>query len=219
MARFQSASEQEIGQILEGIDSKGTQNVVKRAVNTFRKFLAENGHCTDFEYMENSVLNDRLRVYFASIRKQGKDGEVELYKKNAFINLRYGLSKYMKKEMGIDISEHPEYATSREVYLAMCTKLKKCGMGATDHYPPISEEDLKTLYSGSHHAFNTGTPVGLQQKVWFELVFYLCRCGRENIREMSKDTFRIGKDASGKEYVFQAVDEADKNHRDRKSVV
>jgi hypothetical protein len=136
-----------------------------------------------------------------------------MYKKNAFISLRYGLAKHIRKEMGVDIIDDPAFSSSRDVYLAMCTKIKKSGLGGTEHYPPISEEDLKMMYNGEHHAFNTETPVGLQQKVWFELVYYLCRRGRENLREMSKETFKIGKDASGKEYVCQAVDEADKNHR------
>jgi hypothetical protein len=50
-------------------------------------------------------------------------------------------------------------------------------------------------------------------KVWFDFMFYLCRRGRENLRTMMKSTFKVGKDAGGQEYIFQAVDEADKNHR------
>jgi hypothetical protein len=114
--------------------------------------------------------------------------------------------------MGVDINEDPAFALSKEVYLTVCTKIKKSGLGGTQHYPPISEEDLKVLYNNEHHAFNTDTPVGLQQKVWFEILYYLCHSGRENLREMSQQTFQFGRDASGREYVFQSGDEADRNH-------
>jgi hypothetical protein len=214
-SRFKHVSDQDLDDLLHGNDSKSTQSTIKRAVSTFRKFLEENGYDPQFENLETPDLNERLRLFFASIRKNTKnenDGSSTMYKKNAFVSLRYGLSKHIKKEMGLDIASDTEFVTSQAIFQAMCTKIKKAGLGSTEHYPPISEEDLKRLYINDHHAFDINTPVGLQQKVWFEIVFYLCRRGRENIREMNKDTFKIGKDASGQEYVVQAIDEADKNH-------
>lgn len=60
--------------------------------------------------------------------------------------------------------------------------------------------------------FNVQCPAGLQRKVWFDLMYYLCRSGRENLREMTKTTYRLAYDANGEKYVHQVVDEADKNH-------
>lgn len=45
-------------------------------------------------------------------------------------------------------------------------------------------------------------------------MLFLCRRGRENLREMTKTTFAIAVDSCGKEYVFQVTDELDKNHRE-----
>jgi hypothetical protein len=121
-SRFKTASEGEINEILEGIDSKGTQIVIKKSANTFRKFLTENGLSPDFEQLQNAELNDRLRSFFASIKKQGKaDEQPGMYKKNAFISLRYGLAKHIRKEMAVDIIDDPAFSSSRDVYLAMCT--------------------------------------------------------------------------------------------------
>ena len=114
--------------------------------------------------------------------------------------------------MGWDISKDPEFVSSYEVFVAVCTKLKKSGLGDTTHYPPIEKEDLNQLYFGNHHAFNVQTPLGLFQKVWYEIMFYMCRRGRENAREMTRETFKIAKDASGREFIYQAVGEHDKNH-------
>ena len=62
--------------------------------------------------------------------------------------------------------------------------MKKKGYGGVEHFPPMDQEDLKTLYTDCH-ALNSNTPVGLQNKVWFEIMFYLCRRGRENLRTMT----------------------------------
>ena len=99
------------------------------------------------------------------------------------------------------------------MYKAVLTDLKKKGLGGTDHHPPISENDLKKLYSGQTVVFYTDIPYGLQRKVWFHLTLYLCRRGRENLREMDKNTFKVGTDDTGRRFVYQDVDELDKNHR------
>ena len=43
-------------------------------------------------------------------------------------------------------------------------------------------------------------------------MFYLCRRGRENLRTMTRDTFALGTDGTGRKYIYQRVDELDKNH-------
>lgn len=213
-SRFRTVSEEEIEELLAGKNSKSTDRTIKHSTNTFRTFLRENGSPANFETFDKQNLNEKLRSFYASIKKTGKNSGEDggMYKRNAFVSLRYGLNKYIKKEMGYDVCEDPEFETSKQVFLAVCSKLKKCGLAVTDHYPPIENEDLKLLYNGSRQTFNTNTPVGLQQKVWFEIMFYLCRRGRENLREMTVETFKICTDPQGREYVFQAIDEGDKNH-------
>ena len=76
--------------------------------------------------------------------------------------------------------------------------------------PPIAEHDLQVLYREDNVALNINTTFCLQSKVWFEIMFYLCRQGQENLRDMTKST--LDRDPSGLEYVHQVVDEADKNH-------
>ena len=53
-----------------------------------------------------------------------------------------------------------------------------------------------------------------QNKVFFEIMCYLCRRGRENLREMRQDTFRIAMDATGRRFGYQHTDEKDKNHKE-----
>ena len=71
---------------------------------------------------------------------------------------------------------------------------------------------MRTLYTNTH-TFDTSTPVGLQNKVFFELMLHICRRGRENLRDMTKSTFIVKVDGANKKYVAQDIDELDKNHR------
>ncbi|CAC5403965.1 KCTD1_15 [Mytilus coruscus] len=96
---------------------------------------------------------------------------------------------------------------------AVKVDLKRKGYTKVDHYPDISEEDLQKLYSGDTPVFDVNIPYGLQFKVWFELMLFLCRRSLENFRTMTKDIFRVKNDASGMKYVYQNKDELDKNHR------
>ena len=44
-------------------------------------------------------------------------------------------------------------------------------------------------------------------------MFHLIRRGRENLRLLTKESFAVQVDAAGKKFVYQVVDELDKNHR------
>ena len=64
---------------------------------------------------------------------------------------------------------------------------------------------MANIYSSN--VFDTNTPQGLQYSVRFELMIYICRRGRENLRQLTKNHFAIGVDANGRGYVYQAKDE------------
>ena len=68
-------------------------------------------------------------------------------------------------------------------------ELKRLGKAKVEHKPSIDREDLKKLHESE--AFNTATPKGLQNKVWFKVMLFFCRRGRENLRELQSDSFRM----------------------------
>ena len=73
---------------------------------------------------------------------------------------------------------------------------------------PLEEDDLRKLYSG----FDVTKPVSLRRKVQFDIMFFLCRRGRENLRDMTRDHFVVDKTSSGRKCIRQVTDEHDKNH-------
>lgn len=209
--RFATISSQEIGELLENKDSKNTKKRVNQSSTIFKQFLIENGLSAEMKDHSLDRLDQHLAKFFACVRT--KNGEH--FKTNSMQSLRYGVSKFIKAQTGVDITEHESFRKSCEVYNAVLVDLKKKGLGTTEHTPAISPEDMARLYDSNHLVFNTTVPFGLQRKVWFELMYFLCRRGRENLREMTRDTFMVETDSTGRRYVCQKRGELDKNHREK----
>ena len=63
-------------------------------------------------------------------------------------------------------------------------------------------------------------PKALQNKVQFDIRYYFCRRGSENIYAMKKDTFQLAYDRDTKiAYVFKSKDEITKNHQETNSPI
>jgi hypothetical protein len=86
------------------------------------------------------------------------------------------------------------FASSKGVFSAVLTDMKKKSFGAVKHKPAICQEDLIKLYDVTGVALNPCTPQGLLIKCWFDVTTFLCCRGRENLRQMTRDTFKISTD-------------------------
>jgi len=162
-------------------------------------FLSSKQLPSDFENFSKGKLNTHLRTFYASVRKQ--DGE--LLKKTSLNVMKNGIAKYLKEKCDIDTKKDPEFSSSAAVFSAVVTDFKKKGLGGTEHKPVICREDLVELYSPSNIALNPDSPSGLLHKVWFDAMTYLYRRGRENLREMTRHTFTVAVDGSGRRFVAQ----------------
>lgn len=99
------------------------------------------------------------------------------------------------------------------MFKAISSKARKEGRGSTKSYPPIKPQDLATLAAFfDHDVLNHPDPRKLQKCVLFYIIYFFCRRGRENIYDMTIDTFQVETEADGVQYVYQAIDEQDKNH-------
>ena len=97
------------------------------------------------------------------------------------------------------------------MFHAQCVQLKKMGLAKVDHTPEIPVSDIKLLYA-TGGVFSTDSPVTLQFKVFFEVVFFFCRRGLEGLRELKKDSFVLKRDENNRRYIVSARDEWEKNH-------
>lgn len=77
--------------------------------------------------------------------------------------------------------------------------------------------DLVKLYNHQNMDPDAG-PQQLQNKVQFDIRYYFCRQGGENIPDFQKNTFQVMYDSQAKiAYVKKVVDELAKNHRESDS--
>ena len=154
-------------------------------------------------------LNELLKKFYVEARRKDK----QPYTKSSLTAIRFGLCRHIKNSRpDVDIINGPEFEEANRVFKAKTVELKRQGKAKVEHKPPIAPEDLKKLYRSQ--TFDMATPTGLQNKVWFEVMLFFCRRGQENLRELKRDSFRFGVDASGRRYAFQNRDELTKNRRE-----
>ena len=134
-----------------------------------------------------------------------------MYSKNSLCSIRFALCRHFKQELNIDIIKDTEFNEANRIYEAQCVELKKQGLAKTEHKPPIADEDIKKLYRCG--VFNTENPTTLQNKVFFEIMLFFCRRGRQNLRQLKKTDFEIKVNSQGKRCVLKTTDELTKNHR------
>ena len=202
--RFGNFEEAEIQKLLEDKDSQNTKRSTKVCRGIFEDYLKEK----NANFPQNSEeLAAILKKFYVEVRKT--DGA--LYTKSSLCSIRFGLKRYFKALQNIDIIKDKEFDEANSVYQAQCTALKKNGRAKTEHKPPITDEDIKKLYKSG--VFSTDSPTTLQNKVFFEVMFYFCRRGRQNLRELKKDDFTINVNTNGRRCVIKTKDELTKNHR------
>ncbi|XP_052091302.1 uncharacterized protein LOC127728112 [Mytilus californianus] len=102
---------------------------------------------------------------------------------------------------------------SNKMFKAMSVQLKRDGLGGIEHYPPIDEDHIKTIYS----SLTQMDLVSLQHKVFVDLMLYFGRRGRENLRDLKVKDFEFSKQGGGdKEHRYIRIqrDELTKNHKE-----
>ena len=172
--------------------------------------MADKGKPEDFLHCSESDLNDILKQFYAEARKMDKTE----YSKSSLLAVRFGLCRYIKANRSeVDIINGGSFGEANRMFKAKITDLKKKGKAKVEHKPHIAAEDLKKFYASE--VFADTTPIGLQNKVWFKVMLYFCRRGRENLRQLTKDSFGIATDATGRRYVYQKTDELTKNRREK----
>ena len=100
----------------------------------------------------------------------------------------------------MDIVHGDAFKQSSSVFDAMMKKLKREGKGDVVHKSVISKEHQIQL--NKYFISVIDTPKGLQHYVWYCIMMFLCRRGREGQRELTKDHFEI-REIQGQKYIVQ----------------
>ena len=186
--RFGSSTDEDISKILDEKDAPSTKKTTKSSLMCLQQYITETNNEINFDNYSTQELASLLVNFYADARK--KNGEK--YKLSALKSIRFGLARHFCSEHNIDIIKDPAFRKANDVFQAVCVGLKRIGLAKVDHTPPIEENELKQIYCSS--ALTTKTSEGLQLEIWFDIMYFLCRRGRDNPRNMNKETFRIAKD-------------------------
>ena len=211
MSRFGCTTPSEASDIIQRLHSKDTTKANKTAAQTLKAYLNERKKNQDFENLPTNELNDILKEFYLDARKT--DGK--LYKTGSLKAIRHSLNRHLNGlpfNRRIDIIKDEAFREANVNFNSMLAHLKREGLGETNHYETISSSDIGKLYQSSF--FSVDTPVGLFNKVQFDIRLYFFRRGAENMHKMSKSTFAVFKNPdTGVEYVINVKDELNKNHR------
>ena len=209
--RFASLSDVDVEDILQDKDAKNTKSVIRSSTKILSDYLKEkNGDITSLDelnHIELDVLNSMLRRFYGEVRKS--DGSMYAYK--SMSTIRFGLQKHFMQSRDIDIINSETFATANDMFKAVMVKISKTGLDVVTHKDVIIPEDLQKLYK--HDNFSRDTPEALQKRAFFEYLFYFCNRGRENLREVQKEDFELGKDGQGRKFVAVKTKRQTKNHR------
>ncbi|XP_059197254.1 uncharacterized protein LOC131977828 [Centropristis striata] len=179
--------------------SENTRLATRYAVRIFREYLSEKAQSPDFETLDKEALCTVLRSFYAEARS--KSGQ--LYSKSSLISIRSSLNRYLNEPpycRTLDLTKDPELRSANLTLAAVIRRLEEQGAGPVVQKQAITRSDLRKLYESS--VFNTDTPFGLLNKVWFETCMYFCTRGRENQRELEEDSFGLAVDEDGRKFVY-----------------
>ena len=127
--------------------------------------------------------------------------------------LRAGLNRWFKANREIDIVGDASFNIANTMFDSIQCKAKTIGKGVVKSTQVVTDEDLQLIstYLLVDHT-KQPNPKVLQQCVLFYIMYFFCRRGQENLYEMTVDHFDLAVEPDGTRYIYQAIDEKDKNH-------
>ena len=191
--------------LLEGKDKKSTV----RATDQAKPLRMRMKNMGEAESITATDLNTTLKLYFPLIWPQKSNN----YSAQSLKCHRSTLNRYFRSNRGIDITKDSAFTEANERFKATLVECKKIGKGERKSTPVITEIDMERIAEYFDHDYmNNPDPRRLQQTVIFNIIYYFCQRGWENLYEMKLNTFQIVTEPDGTQYLVQAVDEMDKNH-------
>ena len=158
--------------------------------------------------MTNKQLDKSLAQFYTEARS--KTGEE--YSKSSLISLRNAIERHLNKppyKRGLKLNS-ATFANSNRMLNAKIKSLKELGKENVQHKEAIPVDDLKKLKAGP--VLRLTNPWYLLRNVWFHVVLYWCRRGREGQRNLKPTSFAFPVDEQGKHYVTMTQDDTTKNH-------
>ena len=136
------------------------------------------------------------------------------YKNTSMKAICAAIARYYREKQSLDIISNEHFLRANAVFTGILQVNKENGLGNIESKTELIDFDLGIL-SRYFKQLMAGPPnlKLLQGIVILNILYYMCRQGRENLRPMKKDNFAVAVDPHDwRKYIYQKVDEVDKNH-------
>ena len=161
-----------------------------------------------------SVSKENLAEILSAFYTNARTKNGERYHLQSLKSMRSNMNRWFQENMDINIITDPLFSSANLRFKAVQVNTKKIGKAVTKKTEKITDEDMMAIsnYFNVDH-MKCPNPSILQKCVIFNILYYLCRRGHENLYEMT-DSFHELIVEGGERYVVQVQDELDKNHRE-----
>ncbi|XP_071512103.1 uncharacterized protein KIAA1958-like [Diadema antillarum] len=191
---FVLLNDDELAELVDAADSTNTKKQIQFAVHRLEAFAECAGtSLATVQGYGNAELDKFLSRFYGGLRRNNGD----LYTKKSMHAIRYGLHRHFQATKDIDICNSDMFKESDKTYKAMMVKLKQSGKGAVKHKKAVSAEDMTKIID----SLDTTTPIGLQNKVFIDVMTYFANRGRENLRSTSISDFDLEVDEQNLRYI------------------
>ncbi|XP_033125588.1 uncharacterized protein LOC117123684 [Anneissia japonica] len=207
-------SDNEMSNVMESTNSKTTTKlIIQNAVRVFTDYIMQKADLqvktvADCYTVSIAELDEVLTRFYAEVRQ--RNGEI--YMKKSMISLRYGLQRHFVTTRNVDVINDARFRPSNQMFCAVLARLKQDGKDIVRHKQPITLEDRQKMYD--QNILGTDNPTCLQRKVFFDLIFHLCKKGREDLHVMKRSDFQVSIDNNGSRFVHQTASYLRRNHLD-----
>ena len=166
-----------------------------------------------FEEQSKEQLAENLRRFYGTVlSKNGKE-----YSKSGMINIRSGLNRHLTNppyKRTIDLMQDPEFLQANKVLTGRLRDNKEKGLDTSKLRPAIEKEDVEKLFN---NYFKVGLAARntqvLLHKMFFDIVYYTGRRGKEGLRNLLKSSFQLKVGPDGVEYLEMTYNEKTKKNQ------
>lgn len=185
-SRFVEKTEEQRQEILDDRIKKNTKKVTKVWLNVITYYMKEKklGLCID--KITTKDLPNFLFKFYSEVRRENG----ELYSNTLLKSMRAGINRYIKETRSIDIVSNGRFIKANELFKGVQLQGKKAGKGRIKHKEHIEPQDLECLQD-YFSKYMEPNPEILQQYVMFNVIYYLCRRGRQNLATLTVDMFEV----------------------------
>lgn len=185
-SRFATKTDAQRQDTLDGRIKENTKKATKVWMNVVTAYIKEKQLGVCIEEIPTDQLPTFLFNFYSEVRKDNKD----LYSNTSLKAMRAAINRHLKETRSLDIVADSRFIRCNELFKGVQLEGKKAGKGTVKHKDEIEPEDFEKLQDYFSRYMEPNAEI-LQQYVMFNVIYYLCRRGRQNIPQLTVDMFEV----------------------------